>query len=163
MQTFKRTPMNMVKNLFYGIIGPVALAVVAYIVLSIFFPKIGSNNMALIAIAAIALLIMAYFIYDAIIGKNIRIEIDNTELRYYKHNQLKGTYKLADYSFGYRTVSQGSTTDTINLRMMNLQTGEETVLDCEALGPNQFHKMFALLETTESANTEVIDADVKEV
>lgn len=154
METFKRTPMNVVKNAAYTIFSPIALTVVVYVGLSV-LTKLDESMLMMVSGGA-GILVFLGMAYSLLFSEAIQIDVNDTALYYYKNKKLKGTYPFSDYVFGYRQVQQGSTTDTIDLRVLNIDTREETILNCEPLGPSQFQRLFTLLESKTQDDTPLV-------
>lgn len=150
MKTFKRTPINVLKNVSYTIMTPLVMGVIVYFGLYT-FTQLDTNMLTMIS-GGIAGLIFIYMLYLLFVNDAVKIEVSESELRYYQKNKLKDIYSFDQYSFGYHSVRTGSTTDTIDLQVVNKKTGNETVLNCEPLGPSQFHKLFALIEGYQQYN-----------
>ena len=157
MKTFKRTPFNFLKNLLYAIFAPVGVFVIAAIVegfLSV------DRVMYFFIVVGIAALIFLFMLYSVLFSEKIFVEVDEKELRYYKRGKLRETYAFSTYRFGYHTISSSGTTDTIRLKILNIENGNEESLDLQPLGSRQFHKLFAILEENTKEN-EIPTLEVK--
>lgn len=156
MQIFKRTKLNFLKNLFYAIGAPVAVCFLVYIVGG--FLTTDMNLLAYIGIGlgAVAFLVL---LHSVIFSENIFVEVDDKELRYYQRGKLKKTYLFATCNFGYHTVSSSGTTDTIRLKILHLETGDEEVLDLQPLGSRQFYKLFTILENNQAGEPEELEVN----
>ena len=94
MKTFKRTPLNFLKNLSYAIAAPIIVWFLTYIIggfLTEDMPLLYYIGIALGVLAGLALLYMVIF------SENIFVEVDEKELRYYQRGKLKKTYSFSTY------------------------------------------------------------------
>ena len=159
MTTFKRTPLNFLKNFGYAIGSPVVLYFAVYFIGGFFTED--TKMLSLIGYG-LGVLSFLYLLHSVLFSENIHVEIDEKELRYFKRGHLKERYPFTEYSFGYRTVTSGSTTDTINLQIFELATETESTLDLQPLGPFQFNKLFALIEEYQANLTQAEELVAKE-
>lgn len=135
MQVFKRS----IITLIWGVLGGAALAVIIFIVGSIFT----NNSMLLIGIGVVVMLLVWYL---SIFSEAIRFELDSDgQFRYYKRGKLRNEFKLRECGIGYLRRSSGSTNHDIQLKILD-SNGELTCLDASPLGASRFDKMFAAME-----------------
>lgn len=141
---YKRTFLNFIKNMIYAILGPIALLVFLFVVIGNLWPN--ASDMVTVGMLVFCFALMIGLIYRVIFSQNIRVELTAHELNYFVRGNLKKTFPLADYEFGYVTKSSGGTTDEIDLKYLHIPTGEEGTLDLEPIGAGQFHKLYDSIE-----------------
>jgi len=143
-------------SLLKGIIGAPFAGVLAGIIAGFFFP----DNTTLLL--GIGLVVMALILLTTIFSENIRLEIDDNELRYYKRGKLRETYTLNQITVGYRTRVESGVmgNEDLTLRIFVASDEREASIDCSPLGVRRFYKLFAYLEEhTIQAETEVLRAE----
>ena len=131
MKEYKSSLFVIGKNILYGVGG----GFVAALVLSWFI-----NGSVAVVIGILAGLAIIYF---AVIGDNIRVELDGETLAIYRLGKLRHSFKLAESSFRAKVVttsdSTGSDSDC-DLTVVG-PDGEETRIDCSMLGYGRFMEL----------------------
>ncbi|MDR3313871.1 MAG: hypothetical protein LBS96_05370 [Oscillospiraceae bacterium] len=135
MKVFRRTIFSMIKGLAVAVFGAAAAAVILYAV---------TVNAALAGLVGVALLAVLLFI--VIFSENIRVEVEDGQLRYFQRGKLKTDLRLAEYAVRYVIRSSQGSTDAMNVYFTPLAGGDEIVIDFDPLGRKQFDALWALLE-----------------
>jgi len=150
LQVYKRSMFSMIK----GIVGAPFAGIVAIIIVSFFV-----DNQVILAVIGVATAVAVLFV--TLVSEDIRVEVDERELRYFKRSKLSESFPLANLGVGYRTkVERGLLgNEDLTLKLLLLDTGEERALDCSALGAGRFYKLFETLEArTPKREEEVLRA-----
>jgi len=148
---FKRSFFSMLT----GIIGAPFAGLVVFIIGSFF-----TENQTLLTGIAVAVVILVLFV--TVFGENIRVEVGDKELRYYKNGGLKKSYALDRIVVGYRArIEHGLFgNQNITLRIFDTDKQEEETLDCSPLGKRRFDRLFAYLdEHTVQLEEDVLKAE----
>ena len=125
-------------TMLVGIISAPVAGVLIWFLCGMFFDETGMVG------AIVGGLITLIFWYISIFSERIRLEIDKTHLKYYKGKKLVHSYKLNQITIGYRekyTVG-GFGSDTLDLKIYNVETRESDSIDCAPLGSSRFYKMY---------------------
>lgn len=149
MQVYKRSAWELIKGLVMAPFGAVLVFVIGGFL---------TENMALLG--AIAALVFMLLVYLSVFSENIRFEIEDGELRYYKRGRLKEQYNLRDCQAGYRRRSDRSfpPSHDIKLNLLHVPTGKEYSIDCSPIGVNQFDRMFEEIQKLTGEEPEILQA-----
>ncbi|CAM3449233.1 hypothetical protein [Erysipelothrix anatis] len=139
-RVFKRTPINIIKNLLYTLFTPVFIYIAAYFLLQ--FTGLEAKMQEMIAIGLSALIFL-WMLKMLVVDEKVVVTVDDTGLTY-KSGSKESRYNFENCQFGYKTVSSQGSTDTINLYVY--QGDQEIMLNCEPLGPRQFDELFNILK-----------------
>ena len=131
---YKRSIITMI----VGMIAAPVTGVIIWFLCGLFFDETGVIG----AIAGGLITLITWYI--SIFSERVRIEIDKMHLSYFKGKKLVHRYKLDQITIGYRekyTVG-GFGSDTLDLKIYNVETRESDSIDCAPLGSSRFYKMY---------------------
>lgn len=154
MQVYKRSLWVMVKGLILAVFAGFA----GYFITGFF-----TQDLRLIyGIPAALFLILTWL---ALVSENIRFELEpGGQLRYFKRGRLKHSCQLKNCGAGYRQRSENGIfgSHDITLNLVDMETAQQTSLDCSPLGPSRFERMFRAIEGHTATQPEVLRAEPDE-
>jgi hypothetical protein len=135
MHTFQRTTASLIKGLALSLGGSAAAALLVYVFTDSF-----------VALAAVGVVLCAALLYITLFSEAIRLEVEQSTLRFFQRGKLRHEIDLAQHSARYVIRTKNGSTQRVNLYFAPLAGGSELCLDCEPLGRKQFDALWALLE-----------------
>ncbi len=136
MTVIKSSALIMVKNTIYGVAGGFVAALIASWFLDL--------NIA-IGIGVVLGLIMIYF---ALIGDNIRVEIDGDSLSFFSKGKLRHQFAISEVKLSAKIKTSRGDSDC-DLAVTDKE-GKITHIDCSMLGASRFYRLLDALHVTNS-------------
>ena len=134
-KVYKRTIWMFLSSFIGSIVGAAAIGFITYLF---------TEDLRIII--GITLVILGLSMLLTLFGENIRFELDVNELKYFKNNKLKNTFKLNNISIAYETETGRKKATTITLTVYEHSTNQSVNIDCAPLGLTQFYRMFEEIE-----------------
>ena len=95
------------------------------------------------AVAVVGIiLVLVYVFYN----KKIRFEVSGQTLRYFEKDNMVHQIELPRYRGAYERKTNDGDVTTQTLYLVPLEGGAPVEIDCEALGEDEFDKMYAVLK-----------------
>ena len=133
MIVYKSSLFIIAKNVFYGIFGGGFAGLVA-----------SWFSLDLIFSIPIGVLVGSFIIYSALIGDNIRVEIDGDTLSFYRLGKLKHQFQISRVGLHAKIRTSDGDSDC-NLTITD-EEGKSTNIDCSMLGKSRFYKLLDSLK-----------------
>jgi len=134
-KVYKRTIWMFLSSFIGSIVGAAAIGFITYLF---------TEDLRIII--GVTLVILGLSMVLTLFGENIRFELDVNELKHFKNNKLKNTFKLNDISVGYETETGRKKATTITFTVYEHSTNKSVDIDCSPLGLTQFYRMFEEIE-----------------
>jgi len=144
MQVYKRSIFGMLKGI---VIAPCTAALI-YFALNFFLDDVR-------IIYGASALIFISLVYIAIFSENIRFELEDSTLRYFKKGKLRHTYPLEECRVSYHSKSDGTGSD-ITLYITHTASETQNIIDCSPLGSRKFNDMYAKMKACTREDPEVL-------
>jgi len=143
---YKRSTFSMIKGI---VAAPFSGLIVCF-----FCSFLLSDRNSMLLGVAVAMIIL----YISVFGENIRIEVDDKELRYYKGKKMLASYMLDNISVGYNSKIESGFlgNQDITLRIYDMTTDTEAGIDCSPIGSRKFDELYEYLESKTHSETEVL-------
>ena len=142
MKEFKSSLFIIVKNVFYGIFGGAAIALIMYMFMEdLVIPIIVGTVLGLL------------IIYFAIVKDNIRIIVDPDRFTVYRGKKLKHSFNTKEVSMHAKIKTVDGDSDCT--LTVTTPDGKETRIDCSMLGQSRFYKLLDALDVFDGEPVEV--------
>lgn len=141
MKIFKRTKRDFIRGLIFSLLAGLFI----FIVIRFF-----ANNP--IFIYGLTIISVICSVRLTIFSQNIRFEIENNQMRYFKSGHIVNEYDLTNCKVRYRikTADAGifKKDDDISIYISDIEKdpNKETYIDCSLIGAKQFHEMLETIQ-----------------